>query len=189
MFYSYSVKTYADKLNADQVNMRLKLLSEKDDLTGLYNKRTIYRRLKELIDDNKCQGKQVYLGILDLDHFKEINDHYGHLYGDEVLKKVAVKIQENVRQEDMVGRYGGDEFVIIFNDCDGQIVQRAMERIQEEVNKLDFEVCQLSFSCGVAVWNGESSEKLFERADAFMYDVKKSGKNNIKVESYKVVNI
>ncbi len=189
MFYNYSLKTYEDKLKANQINMQLKILSEKDDLTGLYNKRTIYKHLRELIDENKGHGKQVYLGILDLDHFKEINDHYGHLYGDEVLKQIASKIQSNVRQEDMVGRYGGDEFVIVFSDCDGQVVRRVMERIQEEVNKLDFEVCQLSFSCGVAVWNGESSEKLFERADAFMYDVKRSGKNNIKVESYEVVNL
>ncbi len=187
MFYRYSIKDYKDKLDIDQKNKKLLELSEKDDLTGLYNRRTIYNRLEYLIDESRKTKKSVYLGILDLDHFKDINDRYGHLYGDEVLRTISNKILTNVRTEDIVGRYGGDEFVIVFHDIDYESVNTIMERLLMEVNKLDFDKCKLSFSCGVAVWNGESSEKLFERADAFMYDVKKLGKNDVKIEQLRVV--
>lgn len=188
MFYKYSVKDYKDKLDIDQKNKKLKELSEKDDLTGLYNKRALCLRLAELLEEAKVTQGSVYLGILDLDHFKNINDRYGHLYGDEVLKLIAEKILLNVRDEDIVGRYGGDEFVVAFQDIDHEAVSTVMERILQEVNRLEFEECRLSFSCGIAVWNGESCEKLFERADAYMYDVKRFGKNDIKVERLKAVN-
>ncbi len=187
MFFRYSIMDFKDKLDIDQKSRRLRDLSERDDLTGLYNRRTIYSRLEELIQKAKETNKSVYLGILDLDHFKDINDLYGHLYGDDALRIISNKILSNVRAEDIVGRYGGDEFVIVFHDIDYESVYAIMARLLQEVNKLDFDKCKLSFSCGVAVWNGESSEKLFERADAFMYDVKRYGKNDVKIEQLKVV--
>lgn len=188
MFYQYSIKDFRDKLEIDQKNKRLKELSEKDDLTGLYNKRTLYLRLEEMIQKSRDDKSSIFLGILDLDHFKEVNDKYGHLFGDEVLKEVAEKIQHNVREDDIAGRYGGDEFVIIFHDISHSVVTQVMTRILEEVNKLEFGTIRLSFSCGVAVWNGESCEKLFERADEYMYDVKRFGKNDIKIEPIWAVN-
>ena len=182
MFYQYSIKDFQDKIEIDQKNKRLRELSEKDDLTGLYNKRTIYLRLEEMIEKSREDKSSIFLGILDLDHFKEVNDKYGHPFGDEVLKEVAEKIQHNVREDDIAGRYGGDEFVIIFHNISHSVVTQVMTRILEEVNKLEFGTIKLSFSCGVAVWKGESCEKLFERADEYMYDVKRFGKNDIKIE-------
>ncbi|HOO27212.1 MAG TPA: GGDEF domain-containing protein [Lachnospiraceae bacterium] len=171
-----------DKMDIDQKNKKLKELSERDDLTGLYNRRTIYLRLTDLIKEAEKTKKNIYLGILDLDHFKEINDRYGHLYGDEVLKTVAGKILENIREEDIAGRYGGDEFVIILYEVDYESAGTMMKKLLQEVNELDFDTYKLSFSCGIAAWNGESSEELFERADAYMYHVKKLGKNDIQIE-------
>lgn len=182
MFYRYGMKDFMDKMDIDQKNTKLKELSERDDLTGLYNRRTIYLRLTDLIKEAEKTKKNIYLGILDLDHFKELNDRYGHLYGDEVLKTVAGKILENIREEDIAGRYGGDEFVIILYEVDYESAGTMMKKLLQEVNELDFDTYKLSFSCGIAAWNGESSEELFERADAYMYHVKKLGKNDIQIE-------
>ncbi len=182
MFFQYQIKDYKDKIAADIRNKELQILSEIDDLTGLYNKGVIYSKLSEMIENARNTNGNVYLGLLDLDHFKEINDRYGHLYGDEVLKEIALKIQENVREEDFVGRYGGDEFVIVFQNTDSEMVVAIMKRLLEEVNRLVFRDCKISFSCGVAIWNGESCENLLKRADEYMYEVKQIGKNNIKIE-------
>jgi diguanylate cyclase (GGDEF)-like protein len=187
MFYAYSERDFEDKRAIDMKNMRLKELSERDDLTGLYNKRTINMHLMDLIDQSKETGKTLYLGILDLDHFKTINDSFGHVFGDEVLRKIGDVITEKTDEDVMVGRYGGDEFVVIFHDTPLEEVREAMIRLLDEVNQLKFYDLRLSFSCGIATWNGESSDKLFERADAYMYDVKRTGKNNIKLENVEVV--
>lgn len=186
MFYKYSQGDYHDKQRINRKNKELKILSERDGLTGLYNKRTINELLELYICEHKQSDKSLYLGILDLDHFKSVNDRHGHNYGDEVLKKVATKILENIRPIDIAGRYGGDEFLIVFREVERHEIEKIMKRLLVEVNALTFKECTLSFSCGVAKWSGENLEELFERADRYMYDIKAAGKNNIKIQHMEV---
>lgn len=182
MFYHQSLKNIVDNNDIDEKNKMLKKLSEEDFLTGLYNKRSMYQYLERFISEADINKNSIHLVLLDLDHFKNINDLYGHLYGDEVLKSVGQKIKEHIRTSDIASRYGGDEFVVIFRDTDDEWLTSTMKRILHEVSQLDFKSKQLYFSCGIASWHGECAEELFERADQLMYDVKREGKNNIKKE-------
>ena len=179
MFYNYSVRDYEDKLDIKNKNKELKYLSEKDDLTGLYNKRMSNKLLSGLIKDSNDTEKSLYLSVIDLDRFKNINDKYGHSYGDEVLKLIAKSIEKNIRETDIAVRYGGDEFLIFFQDVAQKEVDNILTRLLDEISNTKFKDSTLSFSCGIAKWQGETKEELFERADSYMYKVKSDGRNNI----------
>lgn len=183
MFYRQTLKNMKDKNNIDEKNKMLKQLSEEDSLTGLYNKRSMYQYLEQYIREADIEQNSIHLVFLDLDHFKEINDLHGHLYGDEVLKTVATKIKEHIRVSDIASRYGGDEFVIIFKEMKEENLLSIMNRVLREVSQIDFKSNRLQFSCGIAIWRGENAEELFEKADQLMYDVKSEGKNNIKIDT------
>lgn len=188
MFYHHSLKNIKDKIDIDEKNKMLKQLSEEDFLTGLYNKRSMYYFLEKFIEESTLDDNSIHLAILDLDHFKDINDLYGHLYGDEVLRSVGQKIKEHIREKDIATRYGGDEFVVIFKDTDEEYLVSIMKRILLEVSKIDFKSNRVNFSCGIATWQGESAEELFERADKLMYEVKHEGKNNVKKDCFEVLS-
>lgn len=182
MFYHYSIKTYEDELDISLKNLELKKLSERDGLTDLYNHRAISNILEVWIEEEKINKGKIYLGMIDIDNFKHINDKYGHSFGDEVLKQIADKIKENLRPNDVACRYGGDEFVILLKNISGDEVRAILQKILSEVRTAKFIENNLSFSCGVAKWNGEVKDELFERADGFMYQVKNAGKDNFMIE-------
>jgi diguanylate cyclase (GGDEF)-like protein len=185
IFYEYSLNDYKDKLQIESHLNALKNISERDALTGLYNIRTINEILDNYVKEQVEDKNHLFLGMLDLDNFKEVNDQYGHAYGDEVLKTVANKILENIRDTDVAGRFGGDEFIIVFRNKDSQQIEKIMSRLLDDITQIDFKEHKISFSCGVAVWEGETRQDLFERADQYMYEVKRSGKNKIKFEANK----
>ncbi len=187
MLYSYSASVYLNKKHLDLKNIELKQIAESDSLTDLYNQRGIGNILQEIIKDSKKEQTDIYLGVLDLDNFKNLNDRYGHTFGNKVLRQVADIIKENIRTEDFAGRYGGDEFILIFKDANINQVENIMKRLSQEVKRLDLYDCKLSFSCGLAKWSGESIEKLFERADKYMYQMKHSGRDNTYIETYKTI--
>jgi diguanylate cyclase (GGDEF)-like protein len=186
MFFQYTINEYQDKLEIENNNVLLKKSSERDDLTGLYNMRTVNEILDGYVKRPLEDEGKLFLGMLDLDHFKEVNDKYGHTYGDKVLKIVANKILENIRENDIVGRFGGDEFIIIFKDRNPKNIESIMNRLLSEISAIKFKDVNISFSCGIAVWDGETGPELFERADQYMYDMKHSGKNKIKFQSEKI---
>ncbi|MGB4659967.1 MAG: GGDEF domain-containing protein [Mobilitalea sp.] len=182
MFYHYSSMEYKDKLDIDAKNLELKRISDNDELTSLYNNRAANHILEQMIERAKTTKETIFLGILDLDNFKDINDRYGHAYGDEVLKLIAKKIMDNISCDDTAGRFGGDEFILIFKEATEEHISIVMNKLLNDVRSLNFRESKLTFSCGIAKWNGESKEKLFERADHYMYLVKNSGRNNILLE-------
>lgn len=182
MFYKYSVNEYNDKMEIENTNILLKKLSERDSLTDLYNARTINAMLDSYLQTQANDLDHLHLGMLDLDDFKEVNDKYGHAYGDVVLKIVASKILKNIRFNDIAGRYGGDEFMIIFKDKNRQQIEKIMYQLSKEIYDEDFRDITLTFSCGIVAWNGETRDVLFEKADTYMYDAKHSGKNQIKLQ-------
>jgi len=153
-----------------------------DPLTGLYNRRHLAEVLEREVRRAKRYGRPFTVMIVDLDNFKQVNDRYGHLGGDEVLKKVAQVLQESVRESDLLFRYGGDEFVIVLPETDGaarRVAARLRKRLANWTKKQGVDDVGLGLSIGVARWTPEkplSAEDLLRRADAALYRAKRRKK-------------
>ncbi|VDN48917.1 conserved membrane protein of unknown function [Petrocella atlantisensis] len=181
MLYHYAVAYFYDKAEIEKKNEELKFLSERDALTGLYNQRMINTYIDKYIAQVELSGENLFLGVIDLDGFKKINDNYGHAFGDKVLCRIANIIKNNLIKAEFIGRYGGDEFVLIFKNLETNEVSHIMENVLSELNKVEFQEDKLSFSCGIAKWQGESTRDFFYRADSYMYKIKNSGKNGVLI--------
>ena len=170
-------------LKLRQSNIRLAQLATLDQLTGLYTKQTAIFTLKKEIDYANRNGTQVAVCFIDMNNFKQINDKYGHTVGDTALAKVAKRLMESVRPEDIVARFGGDEFIIIFRGKNtGTDYLSTVERIRAVLNvpaKLSSHVlADISASVGLAVYpvNGSGVEELISYADKAMYEEKARSK-------------
>jgi len=149
-----------------------------DGLTGLYNHRHIYERLEE--ETKRCsRSKCCFVAmILDIDHFKNINDTFGHLIGDKILKELSQILKYNTRQADLVGRYGGEEFLIMLVDTNLSEGYQAAEKIRHIIEMHEFtEKIHLTVSIGIEEYTGEKISELLEKADKKLYVAKKSGRN------------
>ena len=158
------------------IKQELNRLSITDSLTGLYNQRQFYARLKEEIVRARRQKNQLSMILLDLDDFKQYNDKNGHVAGDAVLKKVGAIISANIRQGvDSGYRYGGDEFAAILIDASVDIAQSIAKRIEEGIKK----ECKLTASTGHADFSeGMTSEEFVTKADQHLYKFKGKRKNH-----------
>ncbi len=150
----------------------------------MQNRRYFDDALKEYIDEFRRIDRPVGLIILDLDHFKAVNDTYGHDVGDEVLKSVAGCLREMTRYHDVAARLGGEEFAVVAPNLDDEQLHKLAERIRKGVAAMTVQAdtTQLSIttSVGVAVWNRrESSEELYRRADRNLYEAKRMGRNRV----------
>ena len=163
-------------------NRQLQLLSSQDPLTGLLNRRSFDRALEREMARSERFGHAMSLLIIDIDNFKETNDTFGHVFGDEVIKQVAQSIRVHVRDVDFVGRLGGDEFVVILIETDRPYAIQVADRMRIEVSKLATQPGQpsLSISVGHAQYEGESLTAFIERADQALYQAKKAGKNRVR---------
>jgi len=159
-----------------------------DALTGLYNRRYLTTHLDRKLMGIAESGKPVAVAILDLDHFKAINDTYGHGAGDEVLKKLSNVVADNLRSVDLVARYGGEEFVVVMPETDGPSALKVVERLRATVAATEFpipereEPLNLTLSIGVAATTdpNEMAEDLLGRADEALYRAKGSGRNKVE---------
>ncbi len=155
-----------------------------DPLTGILNRRAILDRLnKELLRVSREDGR-LSVGICDLDHFKKVNDTYGHQVGDEVLVAFTQCIQAHLREYDSVGRYGGEEFLIIVAGSEGQIQEGIYERLVTEVADTEIKTkagpISITVSIGVAPGTGQSAiDALLAAADAALYQAKAEGRNRV----------
>lgn len=158
----------------------LKNLASVDEMSGMLNRRTGFILYEKAFEVVKRHKNSLSVCFIDLDGLKRVNDTLGHLEGDRFIKIVARAILKNIRTEDIAFRYGGDEFVIIFNQCDGDYSKAIMERIREEcsaiknMKELSYEI---DFSFGIATWNDGPDitiEELVEIADEKMYKDKLS---------------
>ncbi len=162
-------------------------LAVTDPLTGLHNRRYMAGQLGSLVKRATCGGSPVAALLVDVDHFKRINDTYGHDVGDEVLREFAVRMATNVRAVDLACRYGGEEFVVIMPDTDLENAARIAERLRLHVSGSPFRVAgatdplHVTISVGVASINGEADtpEALLKRADAAVYEAKSTGRNQV----------
>ncbi|MDD3239532.1 MAG: sensor domain-containing diguanylate cyclase [Lachnospira sp.] len=152
-----------------------------DSLTHVYNKKTITEYAKKLISEE--QNNKVTLVILDVDHFKPVNDTYGHLYGDKVLERFGEKLKEIVGEDGTVGRIGGDEFMIVLNGInDDQLLRGMLRAIRTQIKWEfigDFDDLMITCSIGAAISpdNGTDYEELFKKADYCLYIAKEKGRD------------
>ncbi|AWR87316.1 diguanylate cyclase [Meiothermus taiwanensis WR-220] len=154
-------------------------LARTDPLTRLPNRLA----LSELLEGAAQHMHGLYLVLLDIDRFKQINDRFGHAAGDEVLKEVARRLRVSMRKEDVLGRWGGEEFMILMRGEGQQDVLAAVERLREDISFWPFKlVGSVSASFGVAEGHiGDSGHALVERADKALYEAKRLGRNRVEM--------
>ena len=164
---------------ADQ-NERLEHRASTDGLTGIANHRTLMERLTSLLADADEKPVPVSVSMFDIDNFKVVNDTHGHLAGDQVLTTIAGLLTEGVRSRDLAGRYGGEEFLVIFPDTEVSQAASISERIRAAIEAHTFnDGIRLTISAGVASATGGSHTNLVSLADTRLYAAKRAGKNQV----------
>lgn len=161
----------------------LKNLAITDGLTQIFNRKHIMDSLEKEIARSTRYKKKLSILLFDIDFFKKVNDNYGHLSGDKVLKCIAKRIDEMLRKSDYIGRYGGEEFLVIFPETDLSKAYAVSNRIREEIENMlwDFNDGEkITISGGVVENYGEDSLKMINRADELLYYAKESGRNKIE---------
>jgi diguanylate cyclase (GGDEF)-like protein len=165
----------------------LERLANFDSLTGLYNRQAILSKLRELINRAKRYKEDFSVSMLDIDHFKKVNDRYGHLTGDDVLEKIAALIRQNIRDTDIAGRYGGEEFIIILPQANLSSALVVAERIRNIIENAEMKdsagnVFAITVSQGLSGWErGEDAYSLISRADEALYKAKANGRNRVEI--------
>ncbi|MEW6359240.1 MAG: diguanylate cyclase [Planctomycetota bacterium] len=168
----------------DEANTRLEKLVVQDPLTGLYNHRHMHELLDAEVERSKRYGHPLTCMMIDLDNFAEVNNQYGHMLGDTVLKDVARMIAEQSRSTDLVCRYGGDEFLVILPHADSRAARDLGGRLSRALAALSYRVggqtVQVAGSFGIATLGPKSSKAdLIHRADCALYGAKRRGRNCI----------
>jgi two-component system cell cycle response regulator len=160
-----------------------------DGLTGLYNRHYLNTHLDNMVQQSIKNNKPLALMIMDMDHFKMVNDTHGHDAGDMVLKQLAGIIIRAVRSTDLAARFGGEEFVILMPETDAQAAMTTASRVREQVEATPFKInaqgdtISKTISIGVATLmpQGDTSEALMKRADSVLYEAKHGGRNQVKI--------
>lgn len=165
-----------------QTILALEKTSFTDGLTGLYNHKKSFDMLDSEILRAKRYGHMLSIIMLDIDFFKKVNDNYGHQMGDAVLKEVSKEIAKTIRNIDIAGRYGGEEFLIVFPEISKQDVIIGAERLRKNIENLKFENgLQVTISGGIAVYSNESILEIIKIADQNLYKAKHNGRNRIEI--------
>jgi len=164
----------------ERQNQRLLEMSNTDFLTNLYNRRALFEKLDYEISRSARNKQAVSVLLLDIDHFKQINDTHGHLTGDQVLSGVAGVIKKSVRMTDIVGRYGGEEFLVVFPECSLNNGLTIAEKIRQNIQTSEFVPgLRVTVSGGLVEFKNETIDELVERADIYLYQAKRGGRNRI----------
>lgn len=184
----YLIQSLSGQLNTAIANFyelqKMRNLASVDGLTGLFNKKYFTESIGALIPETVSSGGSISLAMIDIDHFKQVNDRFGHPAGDQVLKDVAALISRFVRGTDLVCRYGGEEFSIIMSGTSKNVALEVAERIRTAVENTNFpgregEPVKITVSCGVASFPRDAStaEDLIRHSDTALYTSKRSGRN------------
>ena len=157
-----------------------------DTLTGIYNRKHFFELAHADIERAIRLNHSIYTAMLDLDLFKSINDTYGHVAGDIVLKNAAAIIRQTIRSYDLVGRYGGEEFILLITDLDETMAHNLMERIREnmEYNITHCEGKEIKITCSIGLAKfeeGDTLETSVGKADKALYSVKNANRNEVRV--------
>lgn len=155
-----------------------------DGLTGTQNRRYFDDALREYLEEFRRIGKPVGLMILDLDHFKQVNDNHGHDVGDQALREVASCLKDMTRYHDVVARLGGEEFAVVAPNMEEDSLVKFAERIRRAIANITIVSgnvrLKVTASVGIAVWDGqETAEEFYRRADRLLYQAKRMGRNRV----------
>jgi diguanylate cyclase len=175
---------YRRSIELKEAYRRIEELAELDELTGSFNRRCIMRMLEEEIARSQRGGAPCSIALIDLDWFKHINDAYGHPTGDEVLRTFAITSFANIRTMDRLGRYGGEEFLLVLPGASEDASFRMLDRLRAIIADLDWSAfspgMRVTISAGVATLRqNETSDNFLARADGALYASKASGRNRI----------
>jgi two-component system, cell cycle response regulator len=177
-------KRYTERLR-DNVQMSIEMAIT-DALTGLYNRRYMETHAGTLVEQANSRGKPLTVLVLDIDHFKHINDTYGHDAGDDVLRDFAVRIRKSIRGIDLACRYGGEEFVVIMPETDLAVATMVAERLRRRIAGESFPIQQgarsleVTISIGIAsLAAGDTAAEVLKRADQALYRAKRDGRNRV----------
>jgi diguanylate cyclase (GGDEF)-like protein len=169
-----------------RANTELRLMAVTDGLTGLYNRRHLEERLHEMFEHSARLHEPLACVMADLDHFKAVNDNYGHQVGDEVLKQLAMLLRSVAREVDRAGRYGGEEFMVILPgtvlDAAVTFAERARQEVADHIFTFDGGSLRATISCGVAAWPHPriaERDELVKAADDALYVAKALGRNRV----------
>jgi ECF transporter S component (folate family) len=165
------------------MHKKLQEMVKYDDLTGLYNKKEFITYLNKMIAFARRQERKLSLLMVDLDHFKEFNDNFGHQCGDMVLESVAEVFKKFIRKEDMAARIGGEEFAVLLVDCSLEDAEKLAERLKKEIASLKFDNVdkQITASFGLTNLGANDNGKSFiNRSDRALYLAKENGRNRVE---------
>ncbi len=183
----FYIAIFTDITSLKEADRKLYFYANHDVLTKLANRVHFELHLKSAIESCKRRDNKLALFFIDLDKFKDINDTYGHTIGDEMLKTVAKRLEQNIRKEDFIARLGGDEFVLIIKDVKDSddminLACKLNENIKEPIT-LDDKVFFMTLSIGISIFpeHGKDSEDLIKHSDAAMYEVKENGRNGYSI--------
>ena len=160
----------------------------RDSLTGLYNRRAFDQRMRTLIERSRHSMRRNRLSqpsvfaLVDIDHFKRVNDRYGHVIGDELLTEIAAIMSESFREYDLLFRYGGEEFALVLMDMDEAMSQQALERFRRRIAEHEFpQRLHITVSIGYCLFDAEAGvQGLIDRADQALYASKRNGRNQVQ---------
>jgi len=168
---------------------RVRLLSLTDELTGLPNRRAFLRRIEDEVARVQRYGFPLSLSLIDLDHFKQVNDKYGHAGGDEVLQIYSKNILSIFRHHDLVARYGGEEFAVLLPNTDAEGALRALTKVKNRATETRWQangelIPVPTFSSGLSLYKpGETASGFIERADKALYRAKRLGRNRVEMDA------
>ncbi len=171
------------QIELEAVMVQASEVTQIDALTFLVNRRMIVRELQSEVLRAERYNNPLSISVVDIDHFKNVNDTYGHLVGDEALRQVAYQLRDHIRHPDMAGRYGGEEFLILLPNSDSKAAAEQASRLCKQVRETAIQVedhaLNITISIGIAQFrNGEDTwETLLNRADNAMYEAKNNGRD------------
>lgn len=190
MLIGHQLSTSIENL---ELYKRMKELATTDGLTGVYNRLYFHERLSKEMKIAHEHDYPLSLVILDIDHFKKVNDTYSHLIGDKILKIVTSAVKNSIRRSDMIARYGGEEFVVLFPNMDIKRAEETCENLRKKIQESHLTNREIDItvtaSFGVANYphNAFSEENLIKAADRALYKAKESGRNMVKVSDERII--
>lgn len=182
---THQLKSFEQSLDGMQVlASHLEKHAVTDSLTGMINHEHVFSELKKAMDQARTENYALCIVMADIDHFKSVNDNHGHLAGDGVLKEVAMRIKNSLRGFDIVGRYGGEEFLLVLHKANIATARMVAERIRSRIAATPIDLpgalLDITISMGVAmVKQDEDVNSLVERADKALYNAKENGRNQV----------
>nr|WP_242698596.1 GGDEF domain-containing protein [Alteromonas sp. 5E99-2] len=158
-----------------------------DPLTGVPNRLAYNERAVKAMSFAETQNDPLALSVIDIDHFKSINDQYGHAAGDRTLQVIAKNLMKNLRPNEFLARWGGEEFALLMQNQSDKNLKSRLDEMREELSQLPFKFKQtpvkITASFGASCYkNGETLQQFFERADKALYSAKKTGRNRVIIE-------